>query len=95
MKLPATFRWPRLTNWPLALEISLVLMIKIAILFAIWLAFFSNPQAKKMRVPMPQVEQHLLSITSKAESADGITPFPKAKSTNLTPLTLQDQHGSN
>ncbi len=94
MKLPTSFRWPRFTSLPLALEITLVLLIKIAILFAIKKAFFSNPQAKKMLVPMQQVEQHLLSgTTSKTDSPNDLAPGRLAESSKLTPP--QEQHGSN
>ena len=94
MKLPASFRWPRFTSLPLALEITLVLLVKIAILFAIKKAFFSNPQAKKMLVPMPQVEQHLLSGTvHKVDSPGTLTANQLAETTKITPP--QEQHGSN
>jgi hypothetical protein len=54
-------RLPRLTRWPLGVEIALALVLKLALLALIWNAFFSTPQAKKMRMPTPQVEQHLLT----------------------------------
>ncbi len=54
-------RWPRLTRLPLALEITLALLVKIVILTLLWKFFFSDPPAKKMRLPLPQVEQHLLA----------------------------------
>ncbi|MES2073548.1 MAG: cytochrome oxidase putative small subunit CydP [Pseudomonadota bacterium] len=53
--------WPRLTRLPLALEITLALLLKILVLTLLWKFFFAHPQAKKMRLPLPQVEQHLLT----------------------------------
>lgn len=55
------FRWPRLTSMPLALEITLVLALKVAIVLLLRQAFFSQPQAKKMLVPALQIEQHFFS----------------------------------
>ena len=45
---------------PLYLAITLALVAKILILTLLYQAFFSAPQAKKMRMPAAQVEQHLL-----------------------------------
>lgn len=47
----------------LAWEISLVLVLKIALLWLLWDLFFSSPVAKHMHVPEPQVTQHLLSAS--------------------------------
>jgi hypothetical protein len=49
------------TGLPLWLEIVLILLIKIAILFGLWKAFFSHPQTKHMALPLPIVEQHFLT----------------------------------
>ncbi|AZP14126.1 cytochrome oxidase putative small subunit CydP [Undibacterium parvum] len=46
---------------PLWLEILVVLLIKLIALYFLRAAFFSQPQAKHMRLPTPMVEQHLLS----------------------------------
>ena len=46
---------------PLWLAITLALVVKLSLLYLIWYAFFSMPQAKHMRMPTPQVEQHLLA----------------------------------
>ncbi|AMO99518.1 hypothetical protein CAter282_1636 [Collimonas arenae] len=51
----------RFTRLPLAVEITLILMVKIALLMLLWKAFFSEPQTKKMRMPTELVEQHFLS----------------------------------
>ncbi|AIY41012.1 hypothetical protein LT85_1854 [Collimonas arenae] len=51
----------RFTRLPLAVEIILILAVKIALLTVLWKAFFSEPQTKKMRMPTELVEQHFLS----------------------------------
>ena len=51
---------------PLWLSITLALVLKVLLLTLLWKAFFAHPQARKMRVPAAQVEQHLLN-----------TPAPK------------------
>lgn len=45
----------------LAWEIGIVLILKVILLWLLWHFFFSAPQAKHMRLPEPQVTQHLLS----------------------------------
>ncbi|MFZ6801243.1 cytochrome oxidase putative small subunit CydP [Undibacterium sp. Di24W] len=49
------------TGLPLWLEISLILCLKLLAIFILWKLFFSQPSTKKMRLPTPVVEQHLLS----------------------------------
>ncbi len=56
---------------PLAVAITLALIVKIIILTLMHKAFFAAPQAKKMRMPTEKVEQHLLSTPA--------IPLPKAK----------------
>jgi len=51
----------RFTRLPLAVEITLILIVKIALLTLLWKAFFSEPQTKKMRMPTELVEQHFLA----------------------------------
>lgn len=51
----------RFTRLPLAVEITLILAVKIALLALLWKAFFSEPQTKKMRMPTELVEQHFLN----------------------------------
>lgn len=51
----------RLHGYPLALAITLALLLKALILFGLWKAFFSAPLAKHMRMPTATVEQHLLT----------------------------------
>jgi len=48
----------------LAWEISIVLIVKIVLLWLLWHFFFSAPAAKHMHLPEPQVTQHLLSSSS-------------------------------
>jgi hypothetical protein len=50
--------------YPLALVITLTLLLKGLILFGLWTAFFSAPRARHMRVPTAQVEQQLLSAAA-------------------------------
>jgi len=64
----------RLTRLPLALEITLALLFKIVILTFLWKAFFSTPQTKKMALPTPQVEQHLLAARPAAAPPDSSLP---------------------
>jgi len=49
------------TGLALWLEISLILCLKVLAIFVLWKLFFSQPTTKKMRLPTPVVEQHLLS----------------------------------
>ncbi|NMM36898.1 MAG: hypothetical protein HHJ09_05180 [Glaciimonas sp.] len=90
---PILSRWPRLTRLPLALEITLALLLKIAILFALWNAFFSQPQAKHMLLPTAQVEQHLLANATNSDSYD-----PKSvRTVHSNPSSIPQskaQHGS-
>ena len=60
------------TGMPLWLAIALALVVKIALLTMLHKAFFSKPQAKKMRVPAAQVEQHFLGTPPPL-------PVPKAQ----------------
>ena len=66
----------RLHGYPLALAITLALVVKALILFGLWKAFFSAPQAKHMRMPTATVEQHLLAPPSPAPKTP---PPPKGK----------------
>jgi hypothetical protein len=62
----------RRTGMPLWLAITLALAAKIIILTMLHKAFFSAPQAKKMRMPTANVEQHLLGTPPPL-------PVPKAQ----------------
>lgn len=59
---------------PFALAITLVLVLKVALLFALYKAFFSAPQVKKMRMPTANVEQHLLGARSTPPSPPKAQP---------------------
>ncbi|HZW12369.1 MAG TPA: hypothetical protein VFF81_04155 [Noviherbaspirillum sp.] len=61
-------RLPRLSRLPFALEITLALVLKLAILSLLWNAFFSSPQTTKMALPPAKVEQHLLSARNPPDS---------------------------
>ena len=86
-RFPRYPRYPHFTRLPLALEIVLVLLIKIVILTLLWHAFFSTPQTKKMRMPTPQVEQHLLT-----PSAIAATPSAAAPVSSSTSKAHDDTH---
>ncbi len=57
------------TGLPLWLEISLILIIKVASLFLLWKLFFAQPETKKMRIPTSKVEQHLLTTGSASSTS--------------------------
>jgi len=69
---PAASSLPLLRRWrgaisrlsPLAREITLVLILKLALLGLIWWAFFSEPAARHMRLDPDRVQQQLLQSTS-------------------------------
>lgn len=65
-----------LHRMPLALAITLALIVKVILLTMLHKAFFSAPQVKKMRMPTARVEQHLLS-----------QPAPVARPTTATKAT--------
>jgi hypothetical protein len=44
----------------LAVEIALLLAVKLVLLFLLWELFFAAPQAKHMRMPEPQVTERLV-----------------------------------
>jgi hypothetical protein len=71
---------------PLTMEITLALLLKIALLALLWDAFFSTPQAPKMAMPSATVEQHLLSDHVFAEYA------PSTSSTSSTPSPPEPAH---
>jgi hypothetical protein len=49
---------------PLWQEITVVLLIKMALLFVLWKCFFSEPVAKHMLVPQPMVAERFLGTAS-------------------------------
>jgi hypothetical protein len=59
-----SMRWPRLTALPLAAEITILLAVKLALLFALARLFFAEPEAKHMRMDPERVEQHLFASRS-------------------------------
>ncbi|MBS1186452.1 MAG: hypothetical protein H6R04_470 [Burkholderiaceae bacterium] len=88
-KLLNSNRW-RLTGMPLALEIALVLAVKISVIVVLHRAFFSNPQAKKMVVPAQQIEQHFFADTRARDSEAGtrmVSHLPSAVKT-------EERHGA-
>lgn len=59
MRLPG--KLPRLTQLPLGVEITLLLIVKLALLTVLARTFFAHPEAKHMRMPTASVEQRMLS----------------------------------
>jgi hypothetical protein len=53
---------------PLACEISLVVALKFLLLWLLWLAFFSQPVARHMRLEPVQVERQLLHVPALEEA---------------------------
>ncbi|AON55286.1 cytochrome oxidase putative small subunit CydP [Herbaspirillum seropedicae] len=62
MRLPR--KLPRLTQLPLGVEITLLLVIKIALITVLAKTFFAHPQAKHMQMPVQSVEQRMLSFAA-------------------------------
>ncbi|MFJ9533407.1 cytochrome oxidase putative small subunit CydP [Herbaspirillum sp. NPDC101396] len=87
LRTHSLWRLPRLTKLPLGAEIALILVVKIALLTVLAKTFFSEPQAKKMRMPTAQVEQHLLAPAPESASPASIT-------TNASPSTSEVPHAS-
>ena len=54
-------RWRRLT--PLAREVTVILVIKVAVLTLIWFAFFRAPAAPRMQMDPLHVERALVAPT--------------------------------
>jgi hypothetical protein len=51
-----------LRRMPLWLEITLVLLVKVVLLFFLWQQFFSHPQTKHMLLPAATVQQHFFTL---------------------------------
>ncbi|QRX82782.1 cytochrome oxidase putative small subunit CydP [Glaciimonas sp. PAMC28666] len=88
--------WSRLPLW---VEISLIVVVKLALLFILWKLFFSAPQTKKMRMPTDLVEQHFLTdrpLPKLTSTTKPITPTSLSASTTLPPSspTSEAQHDS-
>lgn len=54
--------------------IAIALVVKVAILYGIHKAFFSEPQAKHMRMPTDKVEQHLIATPAAPPT---LNPLPE------------------
>ena len=96
----ASKRWPRI---PLALEITIIIIVKLALLHVLWRLFFSEPQTIKMRMPTELVEQHFLTnrpgttpATPLANPATTTTATPSVNTAlpppSLTPEAPHDSH---
>lgn len=71
-------RLPRLTRLPLAAEITLLLIVKIALITLLAKTFFAHPEAKHMRMPVESVEQRMLAPAA-------ATPIPPTTHANTLP----------
>jgi hypothetical protein len=60
---------------PLGVEITLLLVIKIALITVLAKTFFAHPEAKHMRMPVQSVEQRMLA------PAPTHPPVPKLSAT--------------
>jgi hypothetical protein len=93
----AIFRRSRRSGLPLWLEISLILLIKVALLLLLWKLFFSHPPTKHMALPVPVVEQHLLSQAADTRPdlpATGPSPDPAAATKEISTLPPEALYGS-
>lgn len=70
----------RLTKLPLAGEITIVLIVKVALITLLSRTFFAHPQAEHMRMPTASVEQRLLT-PARAEDTPGAHHTSEAIST--------------
>lgn len=99
MQLPAWLfrthrflRYPRLSKLPLGVEITLILVVKIALLTVLAKTFFSEPQAKKMRMPTALVEQHLLAPATTTPLPLSSSPAPAAPTFSPTTEVTHASH---
>ncbi|WP_241822931.1 cytochrome oxidase putative small subunit CydP [Herbaspirillum sp. C7C8] len=60
----------RLTDLPLAAEITILLMVKVALITALAKTFFAHPEAKHMQMPVQSVEQRMLAPASFSASSN-------------------------
>jgi hypothetical protein len=47
--------------WPLALEITVLLLVKVTLLTVLARSFFSEPEARHMRMPSARVAERMLA----------------------------------
>jgi hypothetical protein len=74
-------RSTRFGHLPLGAEIALIVVVKLIVLYALYRAFFSAPQAIHMHMPPASVERHLLASTNSsphlpAAPAQPLSPAP-------------------
>ncbi|WP_036170411.1 cytochrome oxidase putative small subunit CydP [Massilia sp. 9096] len=48
----------------LAWTLVVTVIVKCVVLYGLWAAFFSHPQARHMRLPDGELERHLFSIST-------------------------------
>ncbi|MBV8623919.1 MAG: hypothetical protein JO174_10585 [Herbaspirillum sp.] len=59
-------KFPRLTKLPLGVEITILLVVKVALITVLAKTFFAHPEAKHMRMPTASVEQRMLAPAAMA-----------------------------
>jgi len=64
----------RRSRLPLWMEIAVVLGLKIAMLYAIWITCFSHPTAKHMHVDDAQMNAHMLNQFSQSDPGRSEVP---------------------
>ena len=64
----------RRSRLPLWMEITLVLVLKIAMLYAIWITCFSDPISKHMHVDDAHMNAHMLSQVNQSDSGRSEVP---------------------
>lgn len=69
---------------PLWFELSVIVLIKVALIFCLWKFFFSAPVAKHMVVPEPLVHQQLLGT--------GVSSLPEKPSPTFSLSSCGDAH---
>ncbi len=69
--------WRRLHGTSLAAAITAALLLKALILYGLWQAYFSHPQAVHMHMPSAQVAAHLLAGAPPSAVSSNNTPQAK------------------
>ncbi len=93
-------RSTRFGHLPLGAEIALIVVVKLIVLYALYRAFFSAPQAIHMHMPPASVERHLLAPTNPSQhlpaSTNSSPHLPAAPAQPLSPApdsaTLHQGH---
>ncbi len=70
-------KFPRLTSLPLGVEITILLVLKIALLTVLAKTFFAHPEARHMRMPTASVEQRMLAPAPKNTATPQVPTSPE------------------